>query len=79
MAVFLPKLSIRKVERKGEVCSLCGERGRYWVALVWEWKNVRGAVAFCHKECLLLLLKKLFPKDMRVSKRVRMRGLTRRV
>ena len=73
-----PKLTILRVEKKGEVCAICGEKGRYGVILTWEFKGMK-AYAFCHKECLLLLLKKLFPKDMRVSKRVRKRGLARAI
>ena len=78
------KLEIRKANVKESVCAICGSEIRGRCARV-EIIGVAGNVqyvkegVYCHRECLIGLLKSVFPKSLRINKRLRQKFLLRMV
>ena len=78
------RLKIKKANVKRSVCAICGSeiRGRCArveiVNLVANYEFIKEGV-YCHRECLIGLLKSVFPKSLRMNKRLKRKFLLRMV
>ena len=74
------RLRIKKANVKKSVCAICGSEIKGWCARV-EIMNYAGNRdgVYCHRECLIGLLKCIFPKSLRIGKKLKQKFLLRMV